>query len=142
ATTGILSFSTTANNGSGIGSYAVTGSGLSAQNYTLEQAAGNAAALTVTARPVSIKADAKAKTYGDNDPALTYQIISGNLVNGDAFTGALLRDNGQNAGSYAIKQGTVALSNNYNLSYQPANLTINKALLTVTANNSSRCYGT
>ncbi|WP_410220952.1 YDG domain-containing protein [Pedobacter sp.] len=142
ATTGTLSFSTAASNASGIGSYAITGSGLTAQNYTLEQAAGNAAALTVTARPVTIKADAKAKTYGDNDPALTYQITAGNLVNGDAFTGALQRDNGQNAGSYAIKQGTVALSNNYNLSYQPANLVINKALLTVAANNSSRCYGT
>ncbi|ADY52972.1 Fibronectin type III domain protein [Pseudopedobacter saltans DSM 12145] len=142
ATTGTLSFSTAASNASGIGSYAITGSGLSAQNYTLEQAAGNAAALTVTARPVTIKADAKAKIYGDNDPALTYQITTGNLVNGDTFTGALQRDNGQNAGSYAIKQGTVALSNNYNLSYQPANLVINKALLTVAANNSSRCYGT
>ncbi|MCJ0741862.1 YDG domain-containing protein [Pedobacter montanisoli] len=142
ATTGTPSFGTVANNASSTGSYAITGSGLTAQNYTLEQATGNAAALTITARPVTIKADAKAKTYGDNDPALSYQITSGNLVNGDTFTGALLRDNGQNAGSYTIKQGTVALSNNYNLSYQPANLIINKALLTVTANNSSRCYGT
>src|SRR5690606_29472862 len=37
-------------------------------------------------------------------------------------------------------QESVLSSNNYNSSYQPADLTINKALLTVTANHSSRCY--
>ncbi|MFD1631491.1 MBG domain-containing protein [Pseudopedobacter beijingensis] len=142
ATTGTLNFGTTATNASSIDSYAINGSGLTATNYILEQAAGNATALTITARPISIKADAKSKTYGDDDPALTYQVTSGNLVNGDTFTGALIRDNGQNAGSYAIRQGTVVLSDNYDLSYQPENLSINKALLTVTANNSARCYGT
>src|SRR5690606_5325737 len=98
ATSGTLSFSTPATNASGIGSYAINGSGLTAANYTFGQAAGNAGALTVTARPITITADAKAKTYGDNDPALTYQITTGNLVNGDAFTGALVRDGGQEAG--------------------------------------------
>ena len=141
ATSGTLNFSTTANNTSNIGTYAINGSGLTAQNYTFDQAATNAAALTVVTRPVTIMADAKSKTYGDNDPVLTYQVTSGNLVNGDAFTGALLRDGGQNAGSYTISKGTVTLSSNYNLTYQPASLSINKALLTVTANNSARCYG-
>ena len=136
-----MNFSTTANNTSNIGTYAINGSGLTAQNYTFDQAATNAAALTVVTRPVTIMADAKSKTYGDNDPVLTYQVTSGNLVNGDAFTGALLRDGGQNAGSYTISKGTVTLSSNYNLTYQPASLSINKALLTVTANNSARCYG-
>jgi|GEM_PF-6392521 len=140
ATSGTLNFSTMANNTSGIGTYAINGSGLTAQNYTFDQAGGNVTALTITARPVTILADAKSKTYGDNDPVLTYQVTSGNLVNGDTFTGTLVRDAGQNAGSYAIGKGTVSLSNNYNLTYQSANLLINKTLLTVTANNSARCY--
>ncbi|WP_200962637.1 MBG domain-containing protein, partial [Terrabacter sp. Soil810] len=42
---------------------------------------------------------------------------------------------------YAIKQGTVALNSNYNLSYVGANLTITKATLTVTADNKTREYG-
>jgi len=38
-------------------------------------------------RPITVTADAKSKTYGDADPALTYQITSGSLVTGDSFNG-------------------------------------------------------
>ncbi len=43
-------------------------------------------------------ADPKTKTYGNDDPALTYQITSGSNVAGDSFTGALTRDAGENVG--------------------------------------------
>ncbi|RRN78164.1 gliding motility-associated C-terminal domain-containing protein [Pseudoxanthomonas sp. SGD-10] len=141
ATAGTLTFTTSANNTSSIGSYDITGSGLTAQNYVFEQAASNATALTITTRPVTITAEAKTKTYGDADPALTFQITSGNLVNGDNFTGNLTRAAGEDAGTYSINQNSVALSTNYDLSYQSATLTINKAILMVTANSAERCYG-
>ncbi|MGA3182198.1 MAG: Ig-like domain repeat protein, partial [Verrucomicrobiota bacterium] len=48
ATTGTLVFSTTATVSSPIGSYPIDGSGLSANNYSFAQAAGNATALTIT----------------------------------------------------------------------------------------------
>jgi autotransporter-associated beta strand protein/predicted outer membrane repeat protein len=50
ATTGTLSFTTTATASSAVGSYPIDGSGLSANhgNYTFTQAAGNATALTIT----------------------------------------------------------------------------------------------
>jgi len=48
ATNGTLVFTSTADFQSPAGSYAVQGSGLAALNYTFEQAAGNASALTVT----------------------------------------------------------------------------------------------
>jgi hypothetical protein len=87
----------------------------------------NTANFTITARPITVTADAKSKVYGAGDPALTYQITSGSLVGGDSFSGSLTRDAGENVGSYAILQGTLALSGNYDLSYVGNNLTITKA---------------
>ena len=89
--------------------------------------------LTITARPITITADAKTKAYGDPDPAFTYQITSGNLIGSDAFSGSLTRVAGEDVGLYAILQGTVALSSNYTLTYVGANLTIQGILVTVTA---------
>jgi hypothetical protein len=48
STIGTLSFSSTATATSSAGSYAITGAGLSANNYVFVQAAGNASALTIT----------------------------------------------------------------------------------------------
>ena len=53
-------FTTNADTASAQGSYAITGSGLTAANYTFVQAAANATALTVTAPPTSATADAVA----------------------------------------------------------------------------------
>src|SRR5204863_472776 len=55
ATAGILTFSTTATTTSNVGSYAINGSGLTANNgnYTFVQAAGNATALTVTPKTLT-----------------------------------------------------------------------------------------
>jgi lipopolysaccharide export system protein LptA len=107
-------------------------------NYDVTSTNGT---LTITARPVTVTADAKEKVYGAADPALTYQITNGSLASGDAFSGALVRDAGENVGAYAIKQGTLALSNNYNLTFAGASMTISKASLTVKAGDSSRLYG-
>ena len=54
ATIGSLSFSSTATATSAAGSYAITGSGLSAGNYVFTQAAGNATALTVATNQSNI----------------------------------------------------------------------------------------
>ncbi|MDP2208241.1 MAG: MBG domain-containing protein, partial [Bacteroidota bacterium] len=86
----------------------------------------NSANFAITKRSITITADAKSKTYGDADPALTYQITSGSLAFSDDFTGELSRVSGENVGAYAITQGTVALNNNYTLTYVGANLTIGK----------------
>jgi hypothetical protein len=125
--------------GENVGLYAIKqGTLVLSNNYNLTYAG---ASLTITARPVTVMADAKEKVYGAADPALTYQITSGSLTSGDAFSGALVRDAGENVGSYAIKQGTLALSNNYSLTYAGASLTIDKAPLAVKADNASRLYG-
>ena len=56
ATTGTLTFTTAATSSSGVGGYAISGSGLTANNgnYTFVQASGNATALTINALPVNL----------------------------------------------------------------------------------------
>jgi hypothetical protein len=116
---------------------AAVGTGLG--NYTISYVDG---ALTVKKRLITITADAKAKTFGDVDPGLTYQITYGSLVNGDLFTGNLTRDAGENVGPYAIRQGIVALNGNYTLSYIGANLVIGQKPVPVTVNTGqNKTYG-
>src|SRR6185436_2853574 len=125
--------------GEAVGNYAITqGTVALSSNYALTYVGAN---LTINARAITITADAKSKTYGDSDPALTYQITSGTLAFSDTFTGALSRDAGEAVGSYAITQGTVALSSNYALTYVGANLTINARAVTITADPKSKTYG-
>ena len=53
--------------------------------------------MTVTARDLTVTADANGKIYGASDPALTY--THGTLYNGDTnsvFTGSLARASGEN----------------------------------------------
>jgi hypothetical protein len=97
--------------------------------------------LTITQRPVTVTADAQSKAYGEVDPILTYQVTSGSLVAGDVFTGTLSRAAGEALGTYPILQGTLALSDDYDLTYVGADLTITQRPVTVTADAQSKAYG-
>ena len=100
--------------------------GAAAGNYSLAQPSGLKAG--ITARPITVTADAKSKVYGDDDPALTYKLTSGSLVTGDGLTGALTRATGETVADspYAIQQGTLAAGSNYDLAFVGAKLTITK----------------
>src|SRR5439155_18649234 len=125
--------------GEAVGTYAIQQGTLAlSSNYQLTYVGAN---LTITARPITVTADAKTKVYGNTDAALTYQITSGTLVVGDSFTGALTRVAGEAVGTYSIQQGTLALSTNYVLTYVGANVTITKRPVTVTADAKSKVYG-
>ena len=96
--------------------------------------------LPVGKTQLTIIADAKRKTYGAADE-LTYAATG--FVNGETstvLTGNLSRVAGENVGSYAINQGSLAGAN-YTIAYTGANLTITPAVLTVTAANGNRTYG-
>jgi len=101
----------------------------------------NSAQFAIGVIPITVTANAKSKVYGASDPSFDYTITSGSLLSGDSFTGGLLRTVGENVGSYVIGKGDLALNSNYALTYVPADLTITKATLTVTADNNSRIYG-
>ncbi|MFL9832395.1 MBG domain-containing protein, partial [Flavobacterium sp. ST-87] len=82
------------------------------------------------------------KVYGTVDPTFTYS-VSPSLVSGDAFTGTLTRDAGENIGNYAITQGTLSAGNNYSITYVSNDFAITAKPITVTANASqTKVYGT
>jgi hypothetical protein len=88
--------------------------------------------LTVTQRAITVAADAgQGKTYGDAGSALTWQLAGGSLVNGDSLTGALSRAAGENAGNYAINQGSLAASSNYRVSFVGTDYSIAKRTVTL-----------
>jgi hypothetical protein len=73
-------------------------------------------------------ADDKIKGYGTSDPALTYTHIG--LVNDDTnavFSGSLVRDSGEDVGTYSINQGTLSAGGNYVITYETGTLTIKNA---------------
>ena len=145
ATGGTLTWGTAANTTSNVGNYAVNGSGLTATNYDFVQNTSNATALTVNKATLTVVANAVSKSYGTDDPTLTYG-VSG-LVNGD-LTGGVLSGNlsrvaGETVagGPYAINQGTLSANANYMIDYTGANLTILPRALTVIANGATKRVG-
>ena len=75
--------------------------------------------------PLTVTADAKIKSYGDENPTLTYTaegLLGGDTLTG-ALTGALSREEGENVGSYAITLGTLS-ADNYTISFEGADFTI------------------
>ncbi len=123
ATAGSFAF-TDANAGTGK-TVTVSGVGLTgadAGNYTLTVPASTLA--TILRRSITVSADAVSKTQGAPDPALTYAVTTGSLVTGDALTGALTRSPGEAPGAYAITQGSLAASANYQLTFIGNSLTI------------------
>ncbi|WP_444544492.1 MBG domain-containing protein, partial [Salinimicrobium marinum] len=125
--------------GEDVGTYEIQlGSLALSSNYDLTY---NDADLTIKEASITVTGDAKSKTYGEADPALTYQIISGTLIGNDEFTGSLTREVGEDVGTYAIEQGSLALSSNYDLTYNTADLTIKEASITITADGKSKIYG-
>ena len=95
------------------------------------------AAGKITAKDITVTADAQTKIYGEADPELTYQ-VSG-LVGDDTLTGSLERVAGEDVGEYAITQGTLANSN-YNLSFTGATFTITAKEIVIDPNDSNFLY--
>ncbi|MDB5739927.1 MAG: hypothetical protein JWP16_967, partial [Alphaproteobacteria bacterium] len=139
ALTGALA--TPAGGTSGVGGYGIAAGTVTTANnpnYSVTYVGAN---LDVTARPLTVTADAISRLYGDANPALT-QTISG-LVNGDTLAGALATaaDAASHVGSYAIGQGTLAASANYAIVFNAGTLSVNARPVTVTADAASRFYG-
>ncbi|WP_447637862.1 MBG domain-containing protein [Flavobacterium microcysteis] len=139
-TNAILSGTLTRTAGENIGTYAIEQGTLAASsNYTVTYTTAN---FNITKATLNIIVDAKSKVYGTDDPALTYTVTG--LANGDTgtiITGALTRAAGENIGTYAIEQGTLAASGNYDISFTGADFNITKATLNIVADTKSKVYG-
>jgi filamentous hemagglutinin family protein len=124
-------FTTPASSQSGVGRYAVNGSGLSGTSgnytYSFAQASGNATALTIVPRAITIFADPESRQLGTANPPLLYMVTrtstepttAPGLVNGDQLNGALATTAtpASPMGAYPITIGTLAASPNYAVTY-------------------------
>jgi hypothetical protein len=141
ATTGTLKFTPAATSSSSVGSYAINGSGLTANNgnYTFVQAAGNATALTINALPVDLTG---ARPYDGMTTAAAGILTVANKVGSDnvmvvSGSGTLA---GANVGSEAITSfGSLALggtaAGNYTLAGASGSVNITVSALALTATN-------
>lgn len=111
--------------------------GFNASNYNINTVDG---ALTINPRTITVTpTSGQAKVYngqGGADPALLYNSIASQLINGDSVTlnGSLARAAGSDVGNYAILLGDLASANaNYTLALSgtPVNFSITSAALTV-----------
>lgn len=132
---------TSATPASSVGPYAITQGTLTAgSNYALTFVDG---ILTVTPLSLTVTGDNKSRTYGDGNPALTHQVTSGSLVNGDTLSGSATTPAtaSSNVGNYAIGQGTVSAGSNYTVIFVDGTLSIGQRSITVTPNNRAKVYG-
>jgi hypothetical protein len=130
-----LSGALTRDSGDSVGTFAIRVGDLGNTNYSITF---NSANLTITAKTLAVIADAKSKTYDSADPALTYSTIG--LKAGDTITGSLTRVVGENVGTFAINQGSIAAGSNYTIAFTGADLTITTKTLTITAEAKSKVY--
>ncbi|TRL41224.1 GLUG motif-containing protein [Rhizobium straminoryzae] len=107
--------------------------------YDIDFVAGS---LTIDRRAITVAADAGVMVYGDAVPGLTYRVTSGSLVIGDSLSGTLstTATSLSDVGTYGIAQGSLSNAN-YDITYVGADVTINPATLTITAQNGRMPYG-
>ena len=123
------------------GSYPIKLSGGTAINYNMNLINDS---LIVEKADLTITADNKSRTYGDLNPMLT--ITYSGFKNGDSKTNIIepsitcSAGPANNAGNYDIVLSGGS-SINYNLGLVNGTMTVNKATLTITAENKTRLYG-
>ncbi|SDT23587.1 gliding motility-associated C-terminal domain-containing protein [Mucilaginibacter mallensis] len=134
--------STTGTSASPAGSYPITASGAVDPNYNISYVAGT---LAIGKALLTITVDNQTSVYGSALPTLTAS-YSG-FVNGDNAaslttqpTISTVATTASPAGTYPIN-ASGAVDPNYTFVYVPGTLTIDKAALTVTADNQSSTYG-
>ncbi len=91
---------------------------------------------TVSAKPIIVTADFFRKTYGNLDPELTYQSSEA-----APFSGALVRDTGEDVGTYRIRQGDLTAGPNYAINFTENDLEITRKSLAITVGNMTKTFG-
>ena len=138
-------FTTTATSASSVGAYPVTASGALANNYSITY--GAPSALTITPATLTVTAVNTGTIYGSALPLLTASYAG--LTNGDnvgTFTTlpslSTTATTASAVGTYPITATGAVINANYTIAYAAGILTVNKATLTVSADNQTKIYGT
>ncbi len=120
------SLATAAGQYANAGAYAITQGSLANANYAISYAGAD---LTVNQRAITVAANSLSRRYGLANPALAYTVGGPGLVNGDGLSGGLATSatSLSEPGAYVITQGTLAASANYNMTFLPGMLTVEKA---------------
>ncbi|MBG0841566.1 filamentous hemagglutinin N-terminal domain-containing protein, partial [Ectopseudomonas toyotomiensis] len=135
---GTLTYGGTSQGAQNAGTYGLSASGLTADNYAISYNAGN---LTVDKAQATITANSGQVTYNGQQHSIAGFTVSG-LVNGE--DASVLRGvnttggSGISAGSYT--HSASGTDSNYALTFVDGVLTIDKAALAVTANDASKTY--
>ena len=105
------------------------------------------ATLTIKTAPLSLTANNASKTYGTTASFAGTAFTPTTMYNGDSVTSVSETSTGATptatVGTYAITPSTAVGTglSNYSISYKPGTLTVNKANLTITANDVAKTYG-
>ncbi|MDY4082766.1 MAG: MBG domain-containing protein [Eubacteriales bacterium] len=125
------------------GQYDITMTGIKADNYTLNIIKGK---LTIAKRDLTITVKNEEVTYGDKKPSYSIESCQG-FISGDSLSSldgsadfACDYIQGSDVGEYAITLSGY-VSDNYNIQYSHAKLTVNKKDLTVKALDKEVVYG-
>jgi hypothetical protein len=134
--------------GENVGTYAINSVGtLANPNYAITVVPAD---FSITPAPLTVTASAQSKTYGDTLNLGTSAFSSSGLQNSETIGSVTLAASGgtaaaNDAGSYTITPsaatGGTFTASNYNITYSTGTLTVNPALITLTANNQSKTYG-
>ena len=142
ATTGTATFTSPATTSSSVGSYAITGSGLTANNgnYTFAQAASNATALTITAATPTVTVTGGTFTYDGNSHAATATAVGVDGITPVSGTFSFTytppgnSTAPTNVGTYSVTANFTSSDPNYSNATGSGSITITPATLTYTAN--------
>lgn len=92
--------------------------------------------LEVKPRAITVAAQDASKTYGEDDPKFTYDVTSGELVEGESLQGIEIErddDDGVRDGGYALRLTQPEGANsNYKITFKDGTFTIDKRELSVT----------
>jgi len=127
------------------GHYAVAVSGAAAtENYTVQYVAGD---FEITKAPLTVTAASASKVYGDADPT-SFTVSLAGLKNNDSEDAlrylldlSVSREPGESVGHYAITATGVSELANYTVQYVAGDFRIDKAQITVTANDLIKGFG-
>ncbi|WP_146131412.1 MBG domain-containing protein, partial [Mongoliibacter ruber] len=141
-TTITASISTDAAANSAVGNYDINVSGATDSNYTISFENGN---LEIIPAQLIVRAENKAKVYGDPNPELTFVytgLVNGDLVSSQAPNITTIASEDSAVGSYPILV-TGASDTNYDISFENGIMEVNPATLTIVANSDqSKIFGT
>src|SRR5207253_5021214 len=103
------------------------------------------ATINVTPATLTVTADDASRFYGADNPTFTFQYSGfvnseGSAIVTTAPTSSSTANSSSNVGTYAITCSS-GVAPNYTIKYVDGKLTVNPALLTITANDTTKTYG-